>query len=133
MSIAANIYFVLLVIWAAAMLVWGVAGFLEYSTGITPIIKLQNSTYPRGVQFVHWILISLTGLSFLVGYFTHWKLTPLLMLILFSNLTVLCTIETFDFMSENWSLIAYITELTFYLGTVLFLFYSTISKSYFVS
>jgi hypothetical protein len=131
MDIVSRIYLVILVAWSAIMLVWGVAGFFEYFTGITPIIKLQNSAYPGGLQFVHWLLISLTGGTFLIGYLTHWSWTPFAMILLFSNLTVMCTIQTFDFMSDQWSLHAYIWELIFYLATSLFLIYSTVSKSHF--
>ena len=133
MVTVSKIYLVFLVIANAILLVWGLAGFFEYFTGITPIIKLQNSAYPDGVQFVHWLLISLTGGTFLIGYLTHWRLTPFAMILLFSNLAVLCTIQTFDFMSEQWSLNAYIGELIFYLLTSLFLIYSTVSKSHFAS
>jgi hypothetical protein len=131
MDIVSRIYFVILVAWSAIMLVWGLAGFFEYFTGITPVIKLQNSAYPGGLQFVHWFLISLTGGTFLIGYLTHWSWTPFAMILLFSNLTVMCTIQTFDFMSDQWSLNAYIGELIFYLATSLFLIYSAVSKSHF--
>ena len=133
MIVVAKIYFVFLIVWSVVMLIWGLAGFFEYFTGIIPFIELQNKAYPSGVQFVHWFLISLTGFTFLIGYFNHWKLTPFAMLILFSNLTILCTIETFDFMSEQWSLKAYFSELIFYLATSLFLLYSAVSKSHFIS
>lgn len=125
-------YLFLLVIWSVVMLVWGLAGFFEYATGIVPIIELQNKAYPSGVQFVHWLLISLTGFTFLIGFFNHWALTPFAMIVLFSNLGILCTIETFDFMSEHWSFKAYFSELIFYLGTSLFILYATVSKSHFM-
>lgn len=133
MVVATKVYFILLIIWSVVMLIWGLAGFFEYFTGIKPFIELQNKAYPNGVQFVHWFLISLTGFTFLIGYLTHWNLTPFAMLVLFSNLAILCTIETFDFMSEQWSLKAYITELIFYFATSLFLLNSAVSKSHFIS
>ena len=57
------------------MLIWGLAGFFEYFTGIKPIIELQNKAYPKGVQFVHWFLISLAGFIFLIGYYTSLFIT----------------------------------------------------------
>lgn len=131
MVFASKIYIILLVIWSIVMTVWGLAGFLEYFTGITPGLTLQNNAYPNGVQFVHWLLISLTGITFLLGYFMQWKFTPIAMCLLFSNLALLCTIETFDFMSEQWSIKAYLTELVFYFGTAIFLMYATVSKAHF--
>ena len=131
MVMLSKIYLIFLVIANAILIVWGLAGFFEYFTGIKPLIHLQNSAYPGGVQFMHWLLISLTGGTFIIGYLTHWSLTPFAMILLFSNLAVLCTIQTFDFMSEQWSLGAYISELIFYLLTSLFLVYATVSKTHF--
>lgn len=133
MVIVPKIYFILLLIWSIVMFIWGLAGFFEYFSGIKPLIGLQNKAYPSGVQFIHWFLISLTGFTFLSGYLTHWDLTPFAMLVLFSNLAILCTIETFDYISDQWSLKAYITELIFYIVTSLFLLNSTVSKLHFIS
>jgi hypothetical protein len=133
MAVASKVYFIFLIIWSVVMLIWGLAGFFEYFTGIKPIIELQNKAYPSAVQFVHWLLISLAGFMFLMGYLNYWKFTPFAMLVLFSNLAILCTIESFDFMSEQWSLKAYSTELIFYLATSIFLLNSAVSKSHFIS
>jgi len=133
MELTSKIFLGLLFIWSVIMLIWGLAGFFEYFTDIKPLVELQNAAYPKGVQFIHWLLISVTGFSFLIGYLINWKLTPMIMLVLFSNLAILCTIETFDFMSEQWSIKAYLIELFFYIGTSLFLLYSDISKTHFTS
>lgn len=131
MKIAAKIYMALLLLMSAGMLVWGLAGFFEYFTGIKPFIKLQNDAYPGGVQFVHWLLITLSGSIFLGGYITRWKWTPFAMITIFSNLAVLCTIETFDFMSAQWSFSSYFTEIVLYLVHATFLLQSAISKARF--
>lgn len=90
----------LLILAATVMLGWGTFGFLEYFTGLAPLIPLQNSTFPEGTQFVHWMLITLSGSVFLAGYFLRWPYTPLAMIVLYAALATLCAIETFDFM-EN--------------------------------
>ncbi|MFH6604873.1 hypothetical protein ACEZ3G_15415 [Maribacter algicola] len=131
MKIASKAFMVVLLIWTMAMLVWGLGGFFEYFTGIEPFIHLQNSAYPRAVQFVHWFLITLTGGMFVFGYFSKWKWTPFVMVLLFSNLAVLCTIETFDFMYEQWSYSAYGTEMVSYVLLSMFLLFSPLSKSHF--
>ncbi len=118
----------LLLIWAIGMLIWGLAGFFEYFTGIVPFIQLQNAAYPNGVQFVHWLLITLTGGVFLFGYIFRWKWTPFAMILLFSNLAILCTIQTFDFMSEQWGYSQYFTEIVFYIIHSSFLLISSVSK-----
>lgn len=128
MKLLSKLYMSLLLIASSAMLIWGIAGFFEYFTGITPFIRLQNEAYPDGVQFVHWFLITLTGGTFLIGYFNRWKWTPFVMVLLFSNLAVLCTIQTFDFMSEQWSFSAYVVEMLSYIAHSAFLLTSSLSK-----
>ncbi len=131
MRLISNIYMGLLLLSAVGMLIWGLAGFFEYFTGIVPIIALQNAAYPSGTQFVHWFLITLTGGAFLTGYITRWKWTPILMILLYSNLGVLCTIQTFDFMSEQWGFSEYYTEMGLYVVHSLFLLFSKVSRSRF--
>ena len=111
------------------MLIWGVAGFFEYFTGIVPGIKLQNDAYPSGVQFVHWFLITTAGSVFTFGYFSKWRYTPFAMVILFSNLGVLCTIQTFDFMSDQWGVTPYAAEMIGYLIHSTFLMRSALLRS----
>jgi hypothetical protein len=131
MKLASKILLIVLLIWTMVMLIWGLSGFFEYFSGIKPFINLQNSAYPKAVQFVHWLLITLTGGTFVFGYFLKWKWTPYVMVILFSNLAVLCTIQTFDFMSEQWSYTAYSTEIVLYVLLSAFLLFSSLSKSHF--
>jgi len=131
MKIASKVLMIVFLIWTMVMVVWGLGGFFEYFTGIKPVIKLQNAAYPGAVQFVHWFLITLTGGTFVFGYFLKWKWTPFVMVLLFSNLAVLCTIQTFDFMSEQWSYTAYFSELILYVLLSVFLLFSSLSKSHF--
>lgn len=131
MKLLSKVYMTLLLIGAIGMLIWGLAGFFEYFTEIKPFIKLQNSVYPSGVQFVHWFLITLSGGTFVLGYLSKWKWTPFVMVLLFSNLAVLCTIQTFDFMSEQWNFSAYITEMLSYVIHSTFLLVSPLSKTHF--
>ena len=131
MQFLSKAYMTLLLLGAIGMLVWGLAGFFEYFTGIVPFINLQNAAYPSGVQFVHWLLITVTGGVFLFGYILRWKWTPFAMVLLFSNLAVLCTIQTFDFMSEQWGYSQYFTEVVLYVVHSSFLLFSSISKSHF--
>ena len=54
----------LLIVVATVMFGWGTLGFLEYFTGLDPLIPLQYATFPAGIQFVHWLLITLSGSVF---------------------------------------------------------------------
>ena len=131
MQLLSRLYMGLLLVASATMLIWGLAGFFEYVTGIVPGIELQNAAYPPAVQFMHWLLITLTGAAFLLGYMLKWKWTPFVMIVLYSNLAVLCTIQSFDFMSEQWGYGQYFTEIVLYVVHASFLNYSSLSKAHF--
>ena len=105
----------LLVAAATVMLGWGALGFLEYFTGLAPLVPLQNATFPSGTQFVHWLLITLSGAVFLIGYFLRWRYTPLAMIVLYAALATLCAIETFDFMENPSRYGDFARECTYYI------------------
>ncbi|MBK2086313.1 hypothetical protein IB677_08530 [Francisella adeliensis] len=43
------------------LIVWGALGFIEYFVP-TVAFGLQDPNFPLGVQFLHWLLISSTGI-----------------------------------------------------------------------
>lgn len=104
----------LLILAASVMLGWGTLGFLEYFTGLAPLIPLQNATFPGGTQFIHWLLATLSGAVFLTGYFLRWSYTPLAMMVLYAALATLCAIETFDFMENPSRYGDFARECTYY-------------------
>ncbi len=110
---------------------WGILGFLEYIFGITVLIPLQNPTFPPGTQFVHWLLITVSGFVFLIGFFTRWKYTPISMLVIFSGLATLCAIETLDFMKNESRYIDFSRELAWYIVISIYLLRSKRMKGHF--
>lgn len=90
-----NFIYVLLVI-KVGLLVWGVLGFIEYFVP-TAALGLQDSNFPQGVQFLHWLLISSTGLIFVFGYLRRWTYTPFVTIVMYATLATLCFVETVDF------------------------------------
>ena len=114
----------LIVFAATVMLGWGVLGFLEHFTGLAPLMPLQNSTFPAGTQFVHWLLITLSGGTFLIGYFSRWSYTPVAMIVLFASLATMCAIQTFDFMENPSRYADFVRECIYYTIISIFLFRS---------
>ena len=78
------------------LVVWGVLGFVEYFVP-TAAFGLQDSNFPAGVQFLHWLLISLTGITFILGFLKRWRYTPFVTIIMYATLATLCFVETVDF------------------------------------
>ncbi|WP_170328888.1 hypothetical protein [Ruegeria arenilitoris] len=90
----------LIVLASVIMLGWGLLGFLEYFTGLAPLMRLQNAAFPLGMQTLHWTLITASGAAFLAGYVLRWSFTPIAMLVMFTALATMCAVQTFD-MLEN--------------------------------
>ncbi len=87
--------YVLLVL-KGMMVVWGVLGFTEYFIPSTEY-GLQDPNFPAGVQFLHWLLISLTGTIFVLGFLKRWRCTPFVTIMMYATLATLCFVETVDF------------------------------------
>ncbi|MEM6463905.1 MAG: hypothetical protein AAF724_18520 [Pseudomonadota bacterium] len=104
----------LLILGSAVMFGWGALGFLEYFTGSAPLMPLQNATFPGGTQFIHWLLITVSGLVFPFGYFTRWRYTPIAMMIMFTSLATLCAVQTFDFLENPSRYGNFVRELVYY-------------------
>ncbi|MCB1755801.1 MAG: hypothetical protein KDJ38_09775 [Gammaproteobacteria bacterium] len=90
-----NFIYILLTI-KGMLLVWGILGFIEYFVP-TAAFGLQDSNFPAGVQFLHWLLISLTGIIFIFGYLKRWRYTAFATITMYATLATLCFVETVDF------------------------------------
>ena len=121
----------LILLAAVVMFIWGSLGFLEYFTGITPLVQLQNPTFPRSTQFIHWLLIFSSGGIYLIGYFTRWKHTPFTMAVIYAMLATLCAVETFDFMTNPGRYGSFIRECIGYVGISIYLFRSQRMRTHF--
>lgn len=124
-------YSYLLILSAIGMTTWGIAGFTEYLFGVTVVIPLQNPNFPSGTQFIHWLLITLSGTVFLFGYFTRWKYTPNAKLVIYACLATMCFIQTFDFMTREDRYISYAVEVTNYIIVTTYLFKSKLMQERF--
>ncbi|MEM8788362.1 MAG: hypothetical protein AAGE76_08865 [Pseudomonadota bacterium] len=106
------------------MLGWGLLGFLEYFTGLAPLIPLQNPTFPMGMQTLHWILITASGATFIVGYYLRWSYTPIAMLMMFTALATMCAVQTFDMLETPDRYRNFIQECVNYIVISVYLFRS---------
>lgn len=125
------IFSYLMLLASAVMLTWGVLGFLEYYFEVILLMPLQNSDFPDGTQFLHWLIITLSGAAFLFGYFTKWRFTPIAMMMLFSMLATMCFIQTFDFMTNESRFFDFARECFYYLVMSLYLVRSNRMRNHF--
>ena len=114
----------LIVLASVIMLGWGLLGFLEYFTGLAPLIPLQNETFPVGMQTLHWILITTSGTTYLLGYFLRWSYTPIAMLVMFTALTTMCAVQTFDMLETPDRYVNFVQESVNYIIISVYLFRS---------
>ncbi len=114
----------LIILASTIMLGWGLLGFLEYFTGLAPLMPLQNSTFPVGMQTLHWILITASGATFLAGYFLRWSFTPIAMLVMFTALATMCAVQTFDMLETPDRYRNFVQECINYIVISVYLFRS---------
>ncbi|MEM7046444.1 MAG: hypothetical protein AAF442_02195 [Pseudomonadota bacterium] len=124
-------YSYLLILVSIGMTAWGLAGFTEYLFGVTVVIPLQNPNFPAGTQFIHWVLITLSGTVFLLGYGYRWRYTPNAKLVIYACLTTMCFIQTFDFMTRDDRYQSFVFEVTNYVVVLLYLFNAQLMKERF--
>lgn len=120
-----------LILYSTMMLSWGILGFIEYFTQAVFIVPLQNPTFPAGTQFIHWLLITLSGATYLYGYVSRWPYTPLAMPMLFGMLTSMCFIQTFDFMIAPSRYVTFAIECSMYIGISVYLLRSQLMQKKF--
>ena len=63
---------------------------------------------------MHFVAIFSSGAVFLTGYFTRWHGTPLAMVVCFTALASLCSIETLDFLTNSDRYIRFAQEVFYY-------------------
>ncbi|WOE75080.1 hypothetical protein [Alterisphingorhabdus coralli] len=120
-------YFILLC--ALFMLGWGLLGLLEYA-GIV-LLDLKNPDFLPATQLVHFIIIFASGAVYLIGYLTRWSGTPVAMAVIFGMLAMMCTIQTFDMMTNDGRYSAYGREIVMYIVLTIFLFRSQEMQDHF--
>ena len=121
----------LILLASLTMSVWGVLGFIEYFSGYAPLMPLQNQNFPAGTQFIHWVLITASGLTYLFGYWVRWQYTPSAMVVLFACLITMCFIQTFDFMTRPDRYTAFAREAFYYVLISVYLFRSSRMRAHF--
>lgn len=114
----------LIVLASIIMLGWGLLGFLEFFTGLAPLMPLQNATFPLGMQTLHWILITGSGAMFLLGYTLRWSVTPIAMLVMFTALATMCAVQTFDMLESPDRYRNFVQECINYIIISIYLFRS---------
>lgn len=131
MSHISRLFSYVLLLAAAVMATWGVLGFIEFFTDKALLMPLQNPNFPSGTQFIHWFLITASGTTLLIGYFSRWKHTPNVMVVLFACLATMCFIQTFDFMVREDRYSSYVREVIYYTIFSVYLFRSQRMKEHF--
>ena len=114
----------LIVLASIIMLGWGLLGFMEYMTGLAPLMPLPNATFPIGMQTLHWILITASGATFLIGYVLRWRFTPIAMLVMFTALATMCAVQTFDMLESPDRYRNFVQECINYIVLSIYLFRS---------
>ncbi len=112
----------LLVLVHLFLLIWSLGGIIEFLSPTVPWTRYTNLDFPNWLLPIHWGLAFITGLGFLIGYFTAWSRTPEFMLAAYAMLLVLCIVETFGYMTSSTKYFALVSEAVAYTVILLILF-----------
>ncbi len=118
---------------SAVLLCWGLAGLLEYAVP-TVNLGLQNSSFPGGLQFLHFFALVLTGAIFVFGYFRRWPHAPHATITMYAVLATLCFVETIDFGAFGGGtagIAIMLVEFATYIGLSAYLLRSTAIRDHF--
>lgn len=123
----------MLLLLSLGLLLWGALGLLEY---VFPALEfgLQNSQFPDGLQFLHFLAILLTGAIFVFGYLTRWPQTPYATITMYAVLATLCFVETTDFGAFGGGtrgILIMCMEFALYIGLATYLLRSSTVKDHF--
>lgn len=116
-----------LVLLSVVLIVWATLGFVEYFQP-TLAFGLQDANFPRGTQFLHWLLILVTGALFVTGFLLRWKHTPFATIVMYATLATLCFVETVDFQAFGGGPYRFIAMATEFAGYIAFSIYLLRSK-----
>lgn len=115
MELVSRIFDGFLVLAGVFMAGWGLLGLIEYAGGPAPI-SLQNPVFPPGMQFLHFLAIFGSGVVFLLGYVTRWRLAPIATIISYVVLATLCSVQTLDMLQNHNRYILFVQECIGYIA-----------------
>jgi hypothetical protein len=108
----------------AFLLAWGLVGFVEWFSSVTPWPRVSNPLFPPDILFMQWTLVVVAGVTFIAGYLLRWPHTPVAMACVYAAMAALCAVETFRFLESDFRFAAMGLEYLAYAAILLFLFRS---------
>lgn len=104
------------------LLVWAVIGFLELAIPEPPWDRLSNVLFSESMLLWQWSIVSIGALVFLIGFYTRWVWTPLLLACMYMLMAITCTYQTFFILEHESRFTEMIIEFIEYAVILAFLF-----------
>lgn len=105
----------LLVVLHAGLLLWAIAGWIEWFAPGVPWTPMSNPLFPSWVLFLHWSAISIASAIFLWGYAGRKRWMPTAMIPAYGLMAVMCFVETIWFLESPLRFVAMAAEYVAYI------------------
>ncbi len=113
------------------LLFWSAGGMLEWLLPAVPWKPYSNPDFPKWLLFVHWTSVIFASSVFIYGYFSRWRLTPILMSAAYGTMALVCLIETFGYMTSRTKFLAMGLEYAAYTLILIVLFDARFASQHF--
>jgi hypothetical protein len=104
---------------------WAVVGFAELFSSQVPWTPISNPLFSRSMLLLQWSLIGVAATTFIAGYLTRWKHTPVAMLLVYAAMAAVCACQTFFILTSPSRFRAMAIEYVEYAVILAFLFFSS--------
>lgn len=113
---------VLLIVVHTGLGVWALVGFLELALPSVPWTRLSNPLFSTPMLLLQWTLIAVAAATFIAGYVSRWKHTPVAMLCIYTAMALTCAYQTFFILTAPTRFLAMVIEYIEYAAILAFLF-----------
>jgi hypothetical protein len=97
---------------------WAAVGLAEWLVPAAPWPRVSNPLFPRWLLLLHWLAVLAGSVTFLAGYATRWKGTPVAVAVAYLSMAAVCVLETVWFLTSPFRFVAMAAEFGAYAAIV---------------
>lgn len=113
-----------LVVVHAGLGAWAVVGLVELAVEDVPWARVSNPLFSPSMLALQWTLIATAATTFIAGYVTRSRHTPVAMLLIYGAMAIVCAYQTFFILTDPARFRAMALEYAEYAVILVFLFAS---------
>lgn len=121
----------LLILVHVGLAAWALVGFAEMAFAEVPWTRVSNPLFGPAMLTLQWSLILVAAVTFIAGYATRWRRTPVAMAVIYGAMALTCAGQTFFILEHDTRFREMGIEYAEYTIILLFLFFSAHARERF--